>query len=95
MATLEEEEEEEEEEDEEEVEEEEEEENKKKRRRRRRKRRRKKEKHFSRLATYWFGTFDILSHDSVVALKDERYIVIKAYKFIIFEILILSLTTLH
>ena len=48
----------------------------------------KERKHFGRLATFWFGTFSttrcVVGHE---ALKNEWYVVIKAYKFTVFEIL--------
>jgi len=54
--------------------------------------RKKKEKHLVRFASSWFGTFALFSRAivSVVCpytLEDEWYVVIKAYKLTVFEIL--------
>ena len=57
-----------------------------------RRRRKKKEKHLARFASSWFGTFAIhfratgslLCHEKIGA---EWYVVIKAYKLTVFDIL--------
>ena len=51
----------------------------------------KKEKHFGHLAPFWFRSFTMLFHTSghVVGHEntpDEWHIVIKAYRFTVFEI---------
>ena len=70
-------------------------EEKEKRRRRKKKKKKKKKKkenHFGCLVIFWFVTFAMLFHATghIVhneTLKDEGYVVIKAYKFTVFEIL--------
>ena len=53
------------------------------------KKERKKEKHLARFVSSWFGTFAMLSRasGSLVGHEDEWYVVIKAYKLAVFEIL--------
>ena len=54
------------------------------------KKKRKKEKHFGHLVTFWFGTFAMLfratghvfCHENT---QNEQYVVIKAFKFTVFE----------
>ena len=62
------------------------------------KKNKKKDKHFDRLVTFWFGTFAMLFRITrhVVgyeALKNQWYIVRKAYKFTTFERLFFGLSS--